>query len=246
MLDRRPGAPPLYAQLAALLDERIMAGELGPGDQVPSEYELVAEFGVSRATVIKAFESLRTRGLVVREHGRGTFVRDRRMERRLPELTGFSHHIRSLGLKPGQRLISFRRIPADDTDPVLAPFPVGMPLVVMKRLRLTDGQPTGLHQSAMPAEIAAAAGVVEEAFQQPDASLYALLDAAGIVLATAQQSLRAVNAEPEDVEFLGIEPHAALMEVTRHSVDPNGVLTEVAYARYLGSLYVYRVDLARP
>lgn len=245
MLDRRPGAPPLYAQLATLLDERIAEGRLRPGDQLPSEHELVAELGVSRATVIKAFESLTSRGLVVREHGRGTFVRERRMDRRLPELTGFSNHIREIGLRPGHRLLGLDRMAADDTDPVLAPFPVGTPLVALRRVRLADGEPVGLHRSVFRAELAERAGVSAEAFAVSGTSLYEMFDAVGVVLETAQQSLRAVNAQPHEAELLDVAPGEALMEVIRHSHDASGELVEVADARYLGSMYVYRIELER-
>lgn len=265
MLDRRTGAAPLYAQLAALLDARIAHGELLPGDQLPSENELTAEFHVSRATVTKAFESLAARGAVIRVQGRGTFVRAQPMVRRLPELTGFSDHIRGLGLRPGQRLLSFRRLTAAVTGNVgtadtgdgpdaravvgadlAAMYPPGTELVVVRRLRFVDGQPAGLQLSVLPAEVADAAGVTERALGEPDASLYALLDAAGVLLTGAHESLRAINAEPDDAALLATTPGAALIEVTRQSTDAAGRLVEVVQARYLGSLYVYRIDLARP
>ncbi|MFI6485243.1 GntR family transcriptional regulator [Nonomuraea sp. NPDC050663] len=70
-----PTSPvPLYRQVADLVQARIDAGELVPGDPVPSEADLVAAYGVARGTARKAIEVLRERGLVTTEQGKGTYV----------------------------------------------------------------------------------------------------------------------------------------------------------------------------
>lgn len=56
---------PLSAQVAAQLRRAIMAGEVSPGEQLPTERELVETFGVSRASVREALGSLRAEGLIV-------------------------------------------------------------------------------------------------------------------------------------------------------------------------------------
>jgi DNA-binding FadR family transcriptional regulator len=48
--------------------------QLGPGDKLPTERELAAEAGVSRAVVRSVLEDLENRGTVVRYVGRGTFL----------------------------------------------------------------------------------------------------------------------------------------------------------------------------
>lgn len=52
----------------------IASGALRPGDRVESERRLSERFGVSLGTVQKALGELQHRGVLVREHGRGTFV----------------------------------------------------------------------------------------------------------------------------------------------------------------------------
>ena len=56
---------------------RILSGQLKPGERIPSEAALVAEFGVAQGTVRQSLSVLRVEGLVVAEHGRGVFVRQR-------------------------------------------------------------------------------------------------------------------------------------------------------------------------
>jgi GntR family transcriptional regulator len=66
---------PRYRQVAEELRRRIEAGAISAGSLLPAESALVREFGVSRGTAREAIAALRSEGLVVTEHGRGTYVR---------------------------------------------------------------------------------------------------------------------------------------------------------------------------
>jgi AcrR family transcriptional regulator len=70
------GSPP-YAQIVAELRKRIEAGELAPGDRVPSTREITRRFGVAMATATKALGVLRQEGLVRAVPGSGTVVEAR-------------------------------------------------------------------------------------------------------------------------------------------------------------------------
>lgn len=67
---------PLYYQVYADIRQRIESGELNPGDALPPERKLVAEYGVSRITIVKAMDKLVSDDLIERQHGRGTFVKE--------------------------------------------------------------------------------------------------------------------------------------------------------------------------
>lgn len=62
-----------YSQLMEDLKEKILSGQVHPGDKLPSENTLAKEYGVSRQTVRKALEVLENQGYIYAEHGRGTF-----------------------------------------------------------------------------------------------------------------------------------------------------------------------------
>jgi DNA-binding GntR family transcriptional regulator len=70
-------APPKYAQVVAEIQRRIERGEYQPGTLLPSEHQLVADFGVSRPTIVKALSSLRLDGWIDTQQGKGSFVRGR-------------------------------------------------------------------------------------------------------------------------------------------------------------------------
>ncbi len=64
----------LTSQLTRALGERIAQGGIKPGEKLPSEQELIDEFGVSRTVVREAISSLRASGVVATQQGVGAFV----------------------------------------------------------------------------------------------------------------------------------------------------------------------------
>jgi GntR family transcriptional regulator len=89
VLDRiDPRSPtPLYAQIAGRLRSAIAAGDLRPGEPLPSVRQLAAELRVNPATVVQAYRDLETEGFVEMRQGAGTFVREVATERRARERT---------------------------------------------------------------------------------------------------------------------------------------------------------------
>jgi DNA-binding GntR family transcriptional regulator len=75
MSDDMGYAPPKYAQIVQALRRRIANGTYPPGSALPSESQLIKEFGVSRPTVVRALQAMQLRGEIEREHGRGSFVK---------------------------------------------------------------------------------------------------------------------------------------------------------------------------
>ena len=74
----------LSAAVVAGLKDKILAGDLAPGAKLPSEAELIEEYGVSRTVVREAVTRLRAEGLVETQQGRGSFVLA------VPEASSFS------------------------------------------------------------------------------------------------------------------------------------------------------------
>ena len=66
----------LIRRVYTALRERILRGELEPGEKLPRYLELAVEFGVAPMTVRQVLGHLEEEGLVLRRPGRGTFVRE--------------------------------------------------------------------------------------------------------------------------------------------------------------------------
>ena len=65
---------PAYVQVAEDLRSKITRGELGPGEQLPSNSQLRAKYSVSNTVIRDALNELRRDGLVVGQQGKGVFV----------------------------------------------------------------------------------------------------------------------------------------------------------------------------
>ncbi|MCX7682817.1 MAG: GntR family transcriptional regulator [Anaerolineae bacterium] len=65
---------PIYVQIEEQLRSLILAGQLKPGDQLPTIRELATELRVNYNTVARAYLDLDREGIISTQQGRGTFV----------------------------------------------------------------------------------------------------------------------------------------------------------------------------
>src|SRR5690625_5566566 len=110
---------PLYRQLENALVARITSGQWGPGTKIPSEPELCEIFDVSRITVRNALSSLVQRNMLVRERGKGTFVRDVEVVTQSRSVHSFTTEMHNMGIKPGSRILSVQTVLARDRKSVV-------------------------------------------------------------------------------------------------------------------------------
>lgn len=146
----RTSAGTLYHQILLGLTERIESGEISVGDRLPSEADLVADFGVSRTTARRALDELRRQGLVRREPGRGTFLASPRLRSNLAYLHSFSEEIERWGYTPGARLVSREEGLADEETAARLEVEVGERVLYVRRLRLADERPIFVCDSRLP------------------------------------------------------------------------------------------------
>ena len=75
--DIDPRSPtPLYEQIAARIRVAVAAGDLKPGEALPSVRALARELRVNPATVVQAYRDLAIDGFVEMRHGQGTFIQE--------------------------------------------------------------------------------------------------------------------------------------------------------------------------
>jgi GntR family transcriptional regulator len=65
---------PLYVRIESLIRNKILNGQFEPGEKLPKEEELIAQFQVSQITIRNALACLEREGLIIRNRGKGTFV----------------------------------------------------------------------------------------------------------------------------------------------------------------------------
>lgn len=66
---------PKYKQIIASVEKAIRTGQLGKGDRLPSVNKVCLEFGLSRDTVLLAYDELKKRGIVFAHPGKGYYVK---------------------------------------------------------------------------------------------------------------------------------------------------------------------------
>ena len=86
---------PKYIQLREILRSRIEEGVYPPGTAIPSESELVDEFGIHRLTVRNAINSLTLEGQLKPVQGKGVFVVGKKIRHELDSMSGFRQKIRA-------------------------------------------------------------------------------------------------------------------------------------------------------
>ena len=245
MLDRDEHAQPLYLQVARSLDDQIVRGVYKVGDKLPSEPYLADHLAVSRATIVRAFDELKRNGTVVRRQGKGTFVADRPLQHGLNEVISFTDFTRRTGAQPSQRLLDYRVCgPDEPRDDLLGTFSADTNLVVLRRLRLSDGAPVGLHQIALPRALLEQVGLTREELEKEQVSIYRHLAHHGLQPVTADEWLRAVPAPHDVATPLDVPTGSALMRVRRVSRNRDGATVEAVDAYYPGSLYEYHAVLS--
>ena len=146
----RSSAGTLYHQLLGVLRGRIESGDIGVGDRLPSEADLVRDYGVSRTTARRALDELRRQGLVRREPGRGTFLTVPRMHSNLAYLRSFSEEIERWGYTPGARLVVREEQKADREVASRLALAEGEMVLYVRRLRLADERPIFVCDSYLP------------------------------------------------------------------------------------------------
>jgi len=171
--DVKSGRVSLTDSCADAIATAITDGAYSPGAQLPAEAQLASNLGVSRATLRDALRKLQDLGLIVRRHGRGTFVAKRPIRKELNRNFGITAMIRSGGYRPGTRGFELREEAADrDLAQSLGLAP-GDPVTVLERIRLADDRPVVWSRDAVPRMFLDVAGAQE--MSGDDASLYGLL-----------------------------------------------------------------------
>jgi GntR family histidine utilization transcriptional repressor len=99
----------LSQRIRADIEEKIMSGAWRPGDRIPVEHELAAQYGCARMTVTRATEALAEAGLIVRRKRAGSFVAQPRIESAVLGIPDIPATIAERGKAYDLRLLSARQ-----------------------------------------------------------------------------------------------------------------------------------------
>jgi GntR family transcriptional regulator len=231
---------PIYHQLYELLRTDIIRGEWQPGDMLPSESELIEQYGVSRITVRQALETLVNDGLIYRQRGRGTFVAHPTVAQGLSRIISFTEDMRQRGFKPGTEVLFHGLAPASAEIAQQLQVEPGEELARIERLRLADGEPMSIEQSHLVHRYCP--GVLQHDYSE-NPLRQILEDDYGIRLVRARQVIRAISAPAKLAKKLSIPARAAMLYIERVSYSMENVPIEFLRVYHRGDRYALYNEL---
>jgi GntR family transcriptional regulator len=212
---------PKYLSVREHLRRRVSA--LPEQTLLPPEPVLCAEYGVSRITLRRAVDGLVADGHLVREQGRGTFVkrpaiRHEYRESFVHRIAGWSTVMTEQGAQVGTTVLTQHVVPAPATVAAELDVAVADDVVELVRLRSVDELPNHVAHSFLPADRFPGA----EGADLSEGSLYDLLRAEyDADLAHARIVVDVGTATPEEARLLHIVAGSPLL-VVRTTVRDSG------------------------
>ena len=238
-----PNVPlPLYHQVYVVLRQQIAEGFFARDRPMPGEHELAQSFAVSRITIRRALDKLESDRMVSRRRGSGTFALAPPESAPVrANLRGLLENLLVMGLKTEVRLIEFAYVPASPAVAARLMLPAGA--VVQKAIRLRSHRkvPFSHLTTWVPEDIG-------RSYHQRDLAekpLLTLLERAGVVVTTAEQTITAKLADTVVAPLLEVEIGTALLAVQRVVHDGKGRPIELIQALYRPDQYEYEMTMSR-
>lgn len=234
----RVGTEPLFAQVASALATAIASGELVPGQQIPTEPELSRVYGVSRITVRRSIDELCQRGMLVKRHGKGTFVRGGKVAPKINHISSFSESCRASGMTPSAAVL--KREIVGSVPPEIADRPefANRRISYIQRIHFADGTPVMIENNYYP--LPRFEFLMAETLED---SLFETLAKHGVEVGGSENSyVDAVSATRETASHLALLVGDPLFLFYREMLDSDGELLYVGRQFFAGSRYRFRYD----
>lgn len=244
---------PAYLRVAADLRARIVAGDLAPGDRLPTETALITEYGVSRTVVKWAISVLKGEGLIEGRRGSGVYVREiRRLvrhahgrnQRHEPGSTSpFSRDAARSGQSGSWEHHSDRTV-ADLTIAQRLGIEPGDPVMMTNYVFFADGEPIQMSSSWEPLALTGGTSV-EWPEDGAAVGVVARMDAIGLRIDEIEERVTARSAHPAEIESLRLTPRGAYVIVVQRTYVSTGRPVETANIVFPGDRYelVYRIPM---
>src|SRR6185369_13241617 len=199
-----------YETVKTSIQQRIADGGWEPGVRLPSERELVQEFGCARMTVHRALRELEEEGLIERRQGSGSYVAELHPISNLLQVRDIHEEIRERGHVHTTRVCSVAREKADARTAAAMRLPRGSVVIHVQLVHLESGVPIQLEDRHV--NPALAPDLMARDFTQVTPS-FVLFEHAP--LTEAEQVIEAVLATPEQASLLEVDTGSALLMVSR-------------------------------
>lgn len=231
----------LYVQVREALRGQIKTGALQPGQKLPTEDELAAQFGVSRMTLRQGLADLIDEGLLYRRRGVGTFVTHFHVERDHNKLTDFFETARAEGFVAEVRLLDRQVIPAKIMIAKALSLQESEPVIWIRTQRLANDLPVTIYDEYAPYKLRPEL-LAEELNSRP---IWQILESHGYVIKRAVQRIEARTADEEIATLLNIGEDVPILFKHRTIYAEDGTPVEVVLCYNRGDIYSAKMILVR-
>ncbi|WP_026424601.1 GntR family transcriptional regulator [Actinokineospora inagensis] len=204
-----------YRAIADALRDRIESAELGPGDRVPSENELVLAYEVEQPTARRALEVLKNEGLIVARRGAGTFVREFTPYRRVSpdRLRGAGSSVWETDSAERRPTVADINVTEEATPPHIARVLASETVLVRRRKYVVEGKPIQVAESYYPAALVRGSQIAET--NTGPGGVYARLAELGLKPVRFREELRSRMPRAEETAALGLAQGTPVICITR-------------------------------
>ncbi|MGO4887719.1 GntR family transcriptional regulator [Anaerobacillus sp. MEB173] len=145
---------PLYLQVIDKIKNMIETGVYEAGEQLPSEFELAKQLGVTMTTLKEALRILEDEHVIINRHGVGIFVHNKPLfSAGIEELFSMTEMISKGGKKPGTILLSTAvEVASEEVKRKFEPDIVDE-LLIVERVRTADGVPVVYCLDKIPTQV---------------------------------------------------------------------------------------------
>lgn len=229
---------PLYYQLQKLLVDHINSGKWQAGDMLPTEEQLMEQYGLSRTTVRQSLKEMELDGLISRFRGRGTFVSRPKLSHSPEPHYSLTDVLLKQGAKPGWKVISAGWSPAPAEVVQRLALVGDTTAYCLQRVRLADDELIGYHVAYLAP---AWADAVDETALARGGSLHYLSGKDYLEGSYANRIIEAIAAPGSIARRLEVERGSPLLLIRRLVYSREGKPIEDLQAMYRGDRFQYHI-----
>lgn len=230
---------PYYSQIIGSLVQSIERGDYKPGQQLPTQRELCAQYHTSLMTMRKALDELLRSGVIRSIPGKGIYVNAGKKESEYGSLEGFESQLARLGMVPLTKTLEAKLISAPTVIARTLQIEPRSKVVYLRRLRYADAKPFSLYQVYVPHYLCP--GILEHGLA--DKPLFDTLRLEyGLRLVGSRNTVSAILPDEEAIRLLELDEPVALLLREQVTFLDSGEIIEYSVNQTRGDIYCVRYD----
>lgn len=230
---QKTSVSPLFEQIKLDILDKIRDGSYTAGHKIPTELELIEQYNVSRITIRRAIDDLCKDGVLVKYQGKGTFVQEKRIYRKIEHNVSFSESCQASNMSPSATVTERKIFLNGESEVPLHPVFENTSAVYIQRVRSADNIPIMLENNFYPYD--KYSFLITEPL---DGSLYDLLREKGVTIGRTKNSyIDAIKASVKHAALLDISPGDPLFLLYTEVYDSNNDLIYIGKQLIVAARY---------